>query len=184
MNQNNLHKTPLVLLKIALALQVVYFIGTFWLVINPELFIKLLTVGYEGGYSMPFDSIHFCVGLITTVLFGIMYTLLATNIKKSNELGLGFGLMLGGLSYIAYFLSTSLKIEILNQWIENIKNDQAFIATWKLGTEVNLACYKLVLFFHEIIGLSLKTALILLLIAYGIYCYRKREQNMPRKLYK
>lgn len=184
MNQKDIRKTPLVLLKIAMVLQVIYLIGTFALVMKPEAFIKLVTVGYEGGYSMPFDSIHFGVALITTVLFGFMYTLLATNIKKNNELGLGFGLILGGLSYIAYFISKSMMTELVNRWIETIRNDAALIATWTLGVDANMACYTLILAFHEIIGLALRTAIVLLLVAYGIYCYRKREQNMPGRLYK
>ncbi|MBR4085978.1 MAG: hypothetical protein IKK33_17025 [Lachnospiraceae bacterium] len=184
MNQNDLRKTPLVLLKIALVLVVIYLIGTFALVMKPEVFIKLVTVGYEGGYSMPFDSIHLGVALITTILFGFMYTLLTVNIKKNNELGLGFGIMLGGLSYIAYFISKSMMAELLSRWIDSVKNDQALIATWKLGVEANLVCYKLILGFHEIIGMALSTAIVLLLVAYGIYSYRKREQSMPKRLYR
>lgn len=184
MNQKDICKTPLVLLKIALALVVIYLIGTFALVMKPEVFIKLVTVGYEGGYSMPFDSIHFGVGLITTVLFCLMYTLLTVNIKKNNELGLGFGLMLGVMSYMAYFLSKSLMTELLTRWIDTIKNDNALVTTWELGVDTNLACYALIVGFHEIFSLALRTAIVLLLLAYGIYCYRKREQNMPRRLYK
>ena len=184
MNQKDLRKTPMVLLKIALILVVIYLIGTFALVMKPEAFIKLVTVGYEGGYSMPFDSIHFGVGLITTVLFCLMYTLLTVNIKKNNELGLGFGLILGVMSYMAYFVSKSLQSELLTRWLDSIKNDKVLIDTWELGVEANLTCYTLIVGFHEIIGLALRTAIVILLVAYGIYCFRKREQNMPGRLYR
>ncbi len=184
MNQKDIRKAPLVLLNIALVLQVIYLVGSFLLVISPEFFLKMITVGYEGGYAMPFDSIHFGMALITTIIFSFMYILLTINIKKNNELGLGFGLILAGMSYVAYFLSKSLTAELINRWIEAIKNDAELVATWTLGVDANIACYTLILAFHEIVKLALNTAIVLVLVAYGIYCYKKREQNMPKRLYK
>ena len=182
MNQKDLRKTPICLLNLALVLQIIYMGSIFWIVTNPTFFLR--AAGYEGGYDMPFDSIHFIAGILCTVLFVVMYTILMINIKKQKELGLGMGIFLGAFSYMSYFLMTSLVGKLVTQRIKLLGEDTASIANWTVSYEENVAAYTLIVKWYDYVRLSLKTAIVLLLIAYGVYSYRKREQNMPKRLYK
>ena len=181
MNQKDFKKTPICLLNIALVLQIIYMGSIFWIVTDPAFFLR--AAGYEGGYDMPFDSIHFIASLLCTVLFVVMYTILMLSIKKEKELGLGMGIFLGAFSYMSYFLMTSLVAKLVTQRIKFLGEDTATIATWTVSFEENVAAYALIAKWYDYVRLSLKTAIVLLLIGYGVYCYRKREQNMPKRLY-
>ncbi len=171
------------ILNAALILQIIFLIYSFVIVMAPDAILRASGVDYNGGYSMPFDYIHFGVALIATVLFGIMYTLLMLNIKKGKQLGLGFGVILGIIAYSVYFLATSVTSVLINGWVDAISKNDAIIATWSLGIEENIACYAVLVAIHGMAKFALKTAIILVLVAYGVYAMRSREQNIPKKLY-
>lgn len=182
MNQQNIQRTPIRVLNIALVLQILYVAGIFWIVMDPAFFLR--AAGYIGEYDMPFDSIHFIGALLSTVIFVVMYTLLMMNMKKQKQMGLGTGIFLGVLSYMSYFLMTSVVSKLAMQRVELLSKDVERIAVWSMSWEENVVAYMLIANWYGYVRLALKTAIVLLLVAYGIYCYRKKEQNMPQKLYK
>lgn len=184
MKQNDIKRLPMAFLNAGLTLQVIFFVCSFVLAVAPDAVLRFAYVDYKGGYSMPFDYIHFGAALITTVLFGIMYTLLMLNIKKGKTLGLGFGVLLGIMAYLTYFLATSVTTELVIGWLNAVSTDEALVATWSLGLEKNIACYTEIVKCQLYIKFALKTAIILVLVAYGVYAMRNREQNTPKKLYK
>ncbi len=183
MKQKDIKKLPMAFLNAGLVLQVIFLICSFVLAVAPGVVLSVMLADYSGGYSMPFDYIHFGVALITTILFSIMYTLLMRNIKKGNILGLGFGVLLGILAYLTYFLASSVTTELVMGWLNAVTTDDALVATWSMGLEKNIAWYTVIVKCQLYIKFALKTAIILLLIAYGVYAMSGREQNTPRKLY-
>ncbi len=183
MKQNDIKRLPMALLNAGLVLQVIFFICSFVLAVAPGAVLSVILADYSGGYSMPFDYIHFGAALITTILFGIMYTLLMMNIKKGRILGLGFGVLLGVLAYLTYFLATSVTTELVIGWLNAVTTNEALVSTWSLGLEKNVAMYAGIVKCQLYIKFALKTAIVLLLIAFGVYAMRNREQNMPKKLY-
>lgn len=183
MKQNDIKSLPMAFLNAGLSLQVIFLIGSFVLAVAPGAVLHLLVTDYSGGYSMPFDYIHFGAALITTILIGIMYTLLMVNIKKGKVLGLGFGVLLGILAYLTYFFATSITTELVIGWLNAVTTNEDVVATWSLGLEKNVAMYAVIVKCQLYIKFALKTAIILLLIAFGVYAMRNREQNMPKRLY-
>lgn len=183
MKQNDIKKLPKAFLNAALTMQIIFQICTVIIVAAPEAVLRASVTDYKGGYTMPFDYIHFGVALITTVLFGVMYTLLMLNIKKGKQLGLGFGVILGVLAYLTYFLATSVTTQLITGWVDTISRNEALVATWSLGLEENIACYAVLVAIHGMAKFALKTAIILVLVAYGVYAMRNREQNTPKRLY-
>ena len=186
MKQNNPKKLPLALLNAALVLQIIYLVGTFSVVMAPEFYIRAYVADYSGGYQMPFDSIHFGAAILTTLIFSAMYILLMLSIKKGKQLGMGFGILLGVMAYLSYFIATSGVANLASLWVEQIGENTDLIAGWTMSWEENLAMYYIVVANHEIMRLALKTAIILVFVAFGVYAMRSREQNppMPKKLYK
>jgi hypothetical protein len=64
-----------------------------------------------------------------------------------------------------------------------VTTNEDVVATWNLGLEKNVALYAVIVKCQLYIKFALKTAIILLLIAFGVYAMRNREQNMPKRLY-
>lgn len=183
MKQNDIKKLPMAFLNAALVLQIIFFLCSFVIVVMPDVVLRIAYTDYSGGYSMPFDYIHFAAALITTILFGVMYTLLMLKIKKGEVLGLGFGIFLGILAYVSYFLATYVTTEFVIVWLNNISTDNSLVSTWSLGLEENINFYTLLVKCHLRVKYGLKTAIILVLLAYGVYALRNKQQNLPRKLY-
>lgn len=181
MNQQNIQETPLRMLNVAMVLQILYTAFMFWIVMDPVFFLH--AAGFEGTYDIPFDSVHLVAVMVSTILFAVMYTLLTVNIKKQKQMGLGFGITIGVMSYISYFTMTSVVAKLASVRIQLLGEDATAIAGWSMSFEENVAAYAIVAGWYEYARLLLKTAIVLLLLAYAIYCYRKREQNMPKRLY-
>ncbi len=171
------------LLCAGLTMQVIFFVGSFILAVAPGAVLRLMISDYTGGYNMPFDYVHFISALITTVLVGIMFTLLMRNIKKEKTLGLGFGLLMGIMAYLTYFLATSVTTELVISWLNAVTANEELVATWSLGLEKNVACYTQIVKYQLLIKYALKTAIVMILLAYGIYAVRNKPQNTPKKLY-
>lgn len=183
MKQNDIKKLPMAFLNAGLVLQVIFLVCSFVLAVAPGVVLSVMLADYSGGYSMPFDYIHFGAALITTMLFCIMYTLLMRNIQKGKILGLGFGVLLGILAYLTYFLASSVTTELVIGWLNAVTTDDALVATWSMGLEKNVAWYAVIVKCQLYVKFALKTAIILVLVAYGVYAMSSREQNTPKKLY-
>jgi len=182
MKKNNIKEIPMALLCAGLTMQVIFFVCSFILAVAPGAVLRLVISDYTGGYSMPFDYVHFISALITTVLVGIMFTLLMRNIKKEKTLGLGFGLLMGIMAYLTYFLATSVTTEFVISWLNAVTANEELVATWSLGLEKNVACYTQIVKYQLLIKYALKTAIVMILLAYGIYAVRNKPQNTPKKL--
>lgn len=183
MKQNDIKKLPMALMNAGLILHILFLICTMALVMAPEFFLKNFAEGYTGGYIMPFDYIHYVVALIDTVIFGVIYTLLLLNIRKGKILGMGFGFFLGILAYLSYFLATSVTSNLINSWVEVLGKDEAFLSGLMLTFGETIGYYAVLVAFHGIIKFALKTAIILVLVAFGVYCMRNRQAALPKKLY-
>lgn len=171
------------ILNAGLVLQIIFFVCSFVLAVAPGAVLGMMLADYSGGYTMSFDYIHFGIALVTTVIFGIMYTLLMLNMKKGNQIGFGIGIALGVLAYLSYYLATGVTTELVLNWINTVSEDKDITATWKLGVEKTIAYYTEIVRYQLMIKFALKTAIILVLVAFGVYATRNKDMNAPKKLY-
>ena len=59
MKQNDIKKLPMAFLNAGLVLQVIFLVCSFVLAVAPGAVLSVMLADYSGGYSMPFDYIHF-----------------------------------------------------------------------------------------------------------------------------
>lgn len=175
MEQSRLQKTTTKILNCALIFQVLYMLLTSFILLMPDIFLRIS--GLSGVYDLPCDWIHFGNAAFSTIIFALFYVTLIARIHHAGRVGAGMGVLLGIYTYGTYFLLKTIADFIYSRRLNMLVAEAEKSNTWKATIGENVAGASILNNWCDWARVFFFTAIVLLLIAYGIYCYHRKEEK-------
>ena len=175
MEQSRLQKTTARILNCALIFQVLYMLWTAFILLVPEIFLRIS--GLSGSYDLPCDWIHLGSAAFCTIIFALFYVTLTARIHQAGRVGAGLGVLLGIYTYGTYFLLETIADFIYSRRLNILIADAEKSNAWKATIGENVAGASILNNWCDWARVFYFTAIVLLLIAYGIYCYHRKEEK-------
>jgi len=175
MEQNRLQKTTTKILNCALVFQVMYMLWTSFILMLPGIFLRI--GGLSGAYDLPVDGIHLGSAAVGTIIFVLIYVTLTAKISQARRVGAGMGALLGIYTYGAYFLMETIADFMYSRRLNMLVADAEKNNTWTATIGENVAGASILNSWCDLARVCFFTAIVLLLIAYGVYCYHCKEEK-------
>ena len=175
MEQNRLQKTTTKILNCALVFQVMYMLWTSFILMLPGIFLRI--GGLSGAYDLPVDWIHLGSAAFCTIIFALFYIALTARIHQTRRVGAGLGVLLGIYTYGTYFLLETIADFIYSRRLNMLIADAEKSNAWKATIGENVAGASILNNWCDLARVCYFTTIVLLLIAYGIYCYHCKEEK-------
>lgn len=175
MEQSRLQKTTTNILNCALVFQVIYMLGTSLILLLPGIFLRI--GGLSGAYDLPIDWIHLGSAAVGTIIFALIYVTLTVRISQARRAGAGMGVLLGIYTYGVYFLMETIVDLMYSRRLNMLVADAENNNTWTATIGENVAGASILNSWCDLARVCFFTAIVLLLIAYGIYCYHCKEEK-------
>lgn len=178
MEQSRLQKATTKILNCALGFQVMYMLWTSLILLLPRIFLRMSGLsGLSGTYDLPCDWIHLGSAAVGTIIFALIYVTLTVRISHARRVGAGMGVLLGIYTYGAYFIMETIVDFMFSRRLNMLVADAEKNNTWTATIGENVAGASILNNWCDLARVCFFTAIVLLLIAYGVYCYHCKEEK-------